>query len=73
MKVNSKFINQNWKIKVSGFTGKEKIHSLIGVAKLINIIGVNLTETIVIKADEKGIDKVTFRFRRGMKITLYSK
>lgn len=70
---NSKYINANWKIKVSGFTGTEKIHSLVGVGKLIEILGEELTDNIICKASEKGLDKITFKFRRGLKITLYSK
>lgn len=70
---SSKYINKNWRIKVSGFTGKEKLHSLIGVAKLIEILGAELTDEIVDKANLKGLDKVTFKFRRGLKVTLYNK
>lgn len=69
----STFINQNWKIKVSGHTGKEKLHTLIGVNKLIEILGTELTEVIVSKAAAKGTDKITFKFRRGLKVTFYSK
>lgn len=71
--INSKYINQNWKIKVSGFTGQEKVHTLIGVRKLIEILGAELTEEIIEKASSKGLDKITFKFRRGLKITLYGK
>ena len=70
---SSKYINQNWKIKISGFTGKEKLHPLIGVKKLISILGADLTDTLIDKAGERGIDKITFKFRRGLKVTFYSK
>ncbi len=70
---SSKYINRNWRIKVSGFTGSEKLHSLIGVGKLIQILGADLTDEIVEKANLKGLDKVTFKFRRGLKVTLYNK
>jgi hypothetical protein len=70
---SSKYINQNWRIKISGFTGKEKVHTLIGVKKLTDILGAELTDTLIDKASERGIDKITFKFRRGLKVTLYSK
>jgi len=70
---SSKYVNANWKIKISGFTGEEKLHTLIGVAKLRGILGEEIADSIIDKATEKGIDKITFRFRRGLKITLYSK
>ena len=73
MKNDSKYINANWKIKVSGFTGTEKIHTLIGVKKLRSILGEEIADSIIDKASEKGIDKITFKFRRGLKVTLYSK
>ena len=69
----SAYTNRNWKIKVSGFTGKEKLHTLIGFRKLTEILGEELTEVIVTKATNKGTDKVEFKFRRGLKVTLYSK
>jgi hypothetical protein len=70
---SSKYINQNWRIKVSGFTGKEKLHTLIGVSRLVSILGADITDTLIEKATERGIDKITFRFRRGLKVTLYGK
>lgn len=69
----SKYINQNWRIKISGFTGKEKLHTLIGVQRLIDILGTEITDTLINKAENRGIDKINFKFRRGLKITLYSK
>lgn len=69
----SKYINANWRIKVSGFDGTERVHKLIGVSKLISILGAELTDEIVDKAADRGIDKITFKFRRGLKVTLYSK
>lgn len=71
--VNSKYINQNWKIKVSGFTGKEKLHTLIGVQRLIEILGEEQVNIIVTKATDKRKDKVEFKFRRGLKVVLYNK
>jgi hypothetical protein len=70
---SSIFTNRNWKIKVSGYTGKEKLHTLIGYRRLTEILGEELTEVIITKATDKGTDKVEFKFRRGLKVTLYSK
>ena len=69
----SKYTNRNWKIKISGNTGSEKLHTLIGFKKLEEILGQELTEIIITKATAKGADKVEFKFRRGLKVTLYSK
>lgn len=70
---SSKYTNRNWRIKVSGFTRKEKLHTLIGVNRLIEILGSELADTLIDKADERGLDKITFKFRRGLKVTPYSK
>ena len=70
---SSKYINRNWRIKASGNLCGTKVHTLIGVKKLIEALGAELTDTLIDKAAERGIDKITFKFRRGLKITLYSK
>jgi hypothetical protein len=71
--ISSRYINKEWKIKISGIHKGTKLHTLIGVAKLIEILGEELTDNIVRKATDRGLDKTTFKFRRGIKITLYSK
>jgi hypothetical protein len=72
-RISSRYINKNFRIKVSGIHKGTKLHTLIGVAKLIEILGAELSGTIVNKATNKGLDKVEFKFRRGIKIILYAK
>ncbi len=70
---SSTYINRNWRIKVSGFTGTEKVHKLIGYHKLVEILGARIVDSIIDTATDGGADKTIFKFRRGLKVTLYSK
>ena len=69
---STKEINSNFKIKVSGYSNGLKIHSLVGVYGLINLIGVDLTNKLFDKAFNSKKDKYILKLRRGLKITLYS-
>lgn len=65
-------INRNYKIKVSGvnFEG-DKIHKLLGVSGLINLIGIELTNKLVDRAFDCTEDKCECKLRRGLKVTFY--
>lgn len=66
-------INQNFKIKVSGMSDGVKVHKLVGVSGLIDLVGdTDLVNTLLKKAFEKGLDKVEHKLRRGLKVTFYS-
>jgi len=68
----TKAINSNFKIKVSGvnFEGK-KMNSLYGVSGLIDLIGIDLVNTLVERAFNNKLDKCECKLRRGLKVTFY--
>lgn len=70
---STKEINANFKIKVSGVSAGIKVHKLVGVSGLIDLVGDNeLVNTLLKKAFDKGLDKVEHKLRRGLKVTFYS-
>ena len=66
-------INRNFRIKVNGKENGKKINSLFGVSGLINLIGIEFFVKFVTKAFNSLTDKITFKLRRGLKITFYVK
>lgn len=66
-------VNQNFKIKVSGVNNDgKKIHSLVGVGGLVNIVGVDNANTLIKRALTSQKDNIHCRLRRGLKISFYS-
>lgn len=65
-------INKNFKIKVSGISKGERVHKLVGVSGLLELVGLELANSLLEKAFEKGLDKVECKLRRGLKITFYT-
>lgn len=65
-------INDTFKIKVSGvnFSG-DKIHKLVGVSGLVELIGTDLANTLLARAFSCKTDKEICKLRRGLKITFY--
>lgn len=74
MKYTSKFINQNFRIKVYGIdeNGK-KINKLVAVAGIIKLIGIELLNKFIERFLKAGLDKVANKLRRGLKVTLYAR
>lgn len=66
----SKFINKNFRIKVSGIDNEGK---LVGVSGLLNLIGETLADKFVTRALKAGLDKVKCCLRRGLRVTFYVK
>lgn len=71
---STKFINQNFRIKVFGRTedGK-KINTLMGVSGIIRLIGEELFYKFVKRALDCMMDSCVCKLRRGLKVTLYVK
>ena len=67
----SKFINKNFRIKVSGIGNR--INKLVGVSGLLNLIGETLADKFVTRALKAGLDKVKCCLRRGLRVTFYVK
>ena len=71
---STKYINRNYLIKVAGIDNEGcKINTLVGVSGMLALIGVELANKFLNRA-EKGIDdSCVCRLRRGLKITFYNK
>lgn len=66
-------VNRNFKIKVSGVNENTKLHTLVGVSGLLDIVGSSeKVNNMLEKAFRKGADKVECKLRRGLKVTFYS-
>lgn len=71
---STKLINKNFRIKVSGvnFEG-EKLHKLIGVSGLIDLLGIELANNLFDRAFNSIDDKCVCKLRRGLKVVFYNK
>ena len=71
---SSKFINQNFRIKVFGYdeSGK-KINTLMGVSGIIKLIGETLFFKFVQRALDCMRDVCVCKLRRGLQVSLYVK
>lgn len=70
----TKYINQNFRIKVYGRdeNGK-KINTLMGVSGIIRLIGAELFYKFVQRALDCMMDCCICKLRRGIKVSLYVK
>ena len=70
----SKFINQNFRIKVYGrLENGRRINTLLGVSGIIALIGERLFTKFITRALESMQDVCVCRLRRGLVISLYVK
>jgi hypothetical protein len=71
---DSKFVNQNFRIKVFGRdeNGK-KINTLVGVSGIIRLIGEELFYKFVQRALDCMLDVCVCKLRRGLQVSLYVK
>lgn len=70
----TKEINYNFRIKVDYIDEfGNKIRTLLGVAGLIRLIGVEFVNKFIGRAFKSGLDKTVCKLRRGIKISFYSK
>lgn len=67
-------INRNFRIKVDYIDefGK-KIRTLLGVAGLIKLIGVEFVNKFIGRAFKSGLDKTVCKLRRGIRVSFYVK
>lgn len=73
-KFSSKFINQNFRIKVFGRdeNGK-KINTLMGVSGIIRLIGEELLYKFIQRALDCMLDVCVCKLRRGLQVSFYVK
>lgn len=71
---SSKFINQNFRIKVFGRTENgKKINTLMGVSGIIAMIGEELFFRFIQRALDCMQDVCVCKLRRGLQVSLYVK
>ncbi len=67
-------INRDYRIKVSGIDNEgKKIHKLVGVSGLLNLIGADLMNKFLTRAYDCMDDYCVCKLRRGLKVTFYNK
>jgi hypothetical protein len=71
---STKFINQNFRIKVYGMDENgRRINSLYGVSGIIAMIGEELLYKFIRRAIERMQDVCVCKLRRGLVVSLYVK
>ena len=71
---NTKYINRNYRIKVAGVDNEGcKINTLVGVSGMLALIGCELANKFLDRAERGMDDNCVCKLRRGMKITFYNK
>ena len=74
MQYTTKFINQNFRIKVYGRDENGKrINTLLGVSGIIRMIGVELINRFIKRALDCMQDVCVCKLRRGLQVSLYVK
>lgn len=63
----------NFRIKVNGNANGKKLNTLLGVAGLIRLIGIEMANKMFRRAFAGKDDKLVCKLRRGIKITFYVK
>ncbi len=74
VRFTSKFVNQNFRIKVFGRDANGKrINTLVGVSGIIRMIGEELFYKFVQRALDCMDDVCVCKLRRGLQVSLYVK
>ena len=66
-------INANYRIKVYGHVDGTRVNKLVGVSGMINLIGAELANKFLTRAERSMDDSCVCKLRRGLKITFYVK
>lgn len=68
------YINMNFRIKAYGINNEgKKINTLVGVSGALDLIGAELLNKFIERAQKAGNDSCVCKLRRGLVITLYIK
>ena len=74
MNYTTNFINRNFRLKVTGKDNNNLyINKLVGVAGLLELIGIDLANKFIARAIASGQDSTKCCLRRGLRVTLYIK
>ena len=72
MDYTTAYINRNYLIKAYGIdNGGKRINKLLGVSGLIALIGVELANKFIARAERARADRTDCKLRRGLKVSLY--
>lgn len=72
MEYTTTYINRNYLIKVYGLDVEGKrINKLVGVSGLVALIGVELANKFIDRAEKAAADCTICKLRRGLKVSLY--
>lgn len=66
-------INANYRIKVFGIVEGKKINTLVGVSGMLKLIGAELANKFLNRAERSMDDYCVCKLRRGIKVTFYCK
>lgn len=71
----TKVVNRDFRIKVFGVVNNRKVNTLVGVAGLISLVGVDQANKLTARAFKNSYynDNVVCKLRRGVQVTFYSK
>lgn len=71
---STKYINRNYLIKVAGVDNEGcKINTLVGVSGMLALIGCELANKFLDRAERGMGDNCVCKLRRGLKFTFYNK
>lgn len=71
LEYTTKQINRTFKIKVNGMFNGKKINTLVGVSRLIKLVGVEMANKLLRRAFRCMNDAEHCKLRRGLKISFY--
>lgn len=72
MEYSTTYINRNYLIKVYGIDNEgRRINKLVGVSGLLALIGLQLANKFISRAEKTGADCTVCKLRRGLKVSLY--
>ena len=71
---STKYITRNYLIKVAGVDNEGcKINTLVGVSGMLALIGYELANKFIDRAERGMGDNCVCKLRRGLKLTFYNK
>lgn len=73
MTYSANYINRNYRLKVYGVTESGRVNTLVGVSGLISLIGNEMAEKLINRAERSKDDKTTCKLRRGIQVIFYNK
>ena len=72
MDYTTTYINKTYLIKAYGKDSEgNRINTLLGVSGLIALIGTELANKFIARAERDGMDRTVCKLRRGIQISLY--